>query len=63
MGDRVAWVGVPGSYAGRVLAPTEALMPIPDGVSLEIAAALPLQGMTAHYLVSDTNRSDPATGV
>ena len=35
------WVGVPGSYAGRVLAPTEALMPIPDGVSLEIAAALP----------------------
>ena len=41
VGDRVAWVGVPGSYAGRVLAPTEALMPIPDGVSLEIAAALP----------------------
>ena len=30
-----------GNYAGRVLAPTEALMPIPDGVSLEIAAAPP----------------------
>ena len=54
VGDRVAWVGVPGSYAGRVLAPTEALMPIPDGVSLEIAAALPLQGMTAHYLTHST---------
>ena len=59
VGDRVAWVGVPGSYAGRVLAPTEALMPIPDGVSLEIAAALPLQGMTAHYLVSDTKPLRP----
>ncbi|NDH24392.1 MAG: hypothetical protein EBY49_10720, partial [Actinobacteria bacterium] len=59
VGDRVAWVGVPGSYAGRVLAPTEALMPIPDGVSLETAAALPLQGMTAHYLVSDTKPLRP----
>ena len=59
VGDRVAWVGVPGSYAGRVLAPTEALMPIPEGVSLDIAAALPLQGMTAHYLVSDTKPLQP----
>ena len=59
VGDRVAWVGVPGSYAGRVLAPTEALMPVPDGVSLKIAAALPLQGMTAHYLVSDTKPLRP----
>jgi len=56
VGDRVAWVGVAGSYATRIAAPASSLMAVPDGVSLDIAAALPLQGMTAHYLVSDTYR-------
>ncbi|MAJ88544.1 MAG: NADPH:quinone reductase, partial [Acidimicrobiaceae bacterium] len=59
VGDHVAWVGVPGSYAGHVLAPTDALLSVPDGVSLDIAAAVPLQGMTAHYLVSDTKPLQP----
>jgi NADPH2:quinone reductase len=53
-GERVGWVGVPGSYAERVAAPRDALVPVPDGVSGEQAAAVLLQGMTAHYLAFDS---------
>ena len=49
-GERVAWVNVPGSYAERVAARPDLLVPVPDGVSSEVAAAALLQGMTAHYL-------------
>ncbi|HEY1509460.1 MAG TPA: quinone oxidoreductase [Solirubrobacteraceae bacterium] len=52
--ERVAWSGVPGSYAQRIAAPRNLLVPIPDGVSSEIAAAAILQGMTAHYLAFDS---------
>jgi NADPH2:quinone reductase len=50
IGDRVAWAGVPGSYASHLVAPVDRLLPVPAGLSSETAAALPLQGMTAHYL-------------
>ena len=50
VGQRVAWAGVPGSYATHVLAPAAELVPVPDGVSDQHAAAAMLQGMTAHYL-------------
>ncbi len=53
-GERVGWVAVPGSYAERVAAPRDKLVPIPDGVPNEIAAAALLQGMTAHYLSNDS---------
>jgi NADPH:quinone reductase len=53
-GERVAWVAVPGSYAERVAAPRDKLVPIPEGVSTEVAAASLLQGMTAHYLAADS---------
>ena len=53
-GERVAWVGVAGSYAERVAAQREQLVPVPDGVSDEVAAAALLQGMTAHYLAFDS---------
>jgi NADPH2:quinone reductase len=53
-GERVAWIGVQGSYAELVAADRDQLVPVPDGVSLEIAAAALLQGMTAHYLASDS---------
>jgi NADPH2:quinone reductase len=52
-GQTVAWVSVPGSYAERVVARREQLVPVPDGVSTELAAAVLLQGMTAHYLAFD----------
>ena len=53
-GSRVAWTGIMGSYAEQVLVPAERAVPVPDGVDLEVAAAVTLQGMTAHYLASDT---------
>ncbi len=53
-GERVAWVAVPGSYAERVAAARERLVPVPDGVSPELGAATLLQGMTAHYLAFDS---------
>lgn len=50
IGDRVAWAGVPGSYATHVVAPVDKLVPVPAAVPGPTAAALMLQGMTAHYL-------------
>ena len=54
IGDRVASVGMTGSYAQYALAPAEKLVPIPDGVSFPQAAAAMLQGMTAQYLAYST---------
>ncbi len=53
-GQRVAWVDVRGSYAQKVAADQDKLVPIPDPVSTEVAAAALLQGMTAHYLAFDS---------
>ncbi|MGY1643284.1 quinone oxidoreductase family protein [Geodermatophilus sp. SYSU D00703] len=53
-GERVAWLDVAGSYAGRVAAPRDKLVPVPDGVAADVAAAVLLQGCTAQYLVSDS---------
>ena len=54
VGDRVAWSGILGSYAEYVAGAAEALVPVPDGVGDQNAAAALLQGMTAHYLCYDT---------
>jgi NADPH2:quinone reductase len=53
-GDRVCWVAAPASYAERVLVDPQAAVPVPGGVSSEQAAAVMLQGMTAHYLCTST---------
>ena len=53
-GERVTWTGVAGSYAERIAAPADQLVPVPEGVSSEVAAAALLQGMTAHYLAHDS---------
>ncbi len=53
-GERVAWAHVAGSYAEQVAAPRDMLVPIPDDVEAEVAAAALLQGMTAHYLAADS---------
>lgn len=54
IGDRIAWASAPGSYAERVVVAAEQIMTVPDGIGADVAAALPLQGMTAHYLAVDT---------
>lgn len=53
-GERVAYTGAPGSYAEYALAPAERLVPVPEGISTRDAAAIMLQGMTAHYLAFST---------
>lgn len=54
-GDLVAWAMVNGAgYASQVVVPADRVVPVPDGVDPETAAAAMLQGMTAHYLVETT---------
>lgn len=50
VGDRVAFAGQPGSYAEQVVVDASRLVPVPDDVDLELAAAVMLQGLTAHSL-------------
>lgn len=50
VGDVVAWAEAPGSYAEYVKVAAKHLLPVPAGLDPVTAAALPLQGMTAHYL-------------
>jgi NADPH:quinone reductase len=54
VGDRVAWAGAPGGYAEQALIPASAAVPVPDGVDIQLAAAVMLQGITAHYLSHST---------
>jgi len=54
VGDHVAWTSVLGSYAEYAAVPADRLVPVPQGVSDRDAAAVMLQGMTAHYLCHDT---------
>lgn len=54
VGDRVASASLPGAYAEYAAGPADALVPLPSGVDPRVAAAVMLQGMTAHYLVYTT---------
>ncbi|MDN3483607.1 quinone oxidoreductase [Arthrobacter sp. APC 3897] len=49
-GSRVATAEGGGTYAEYMIMEADKALPVPDGVSFETAAALPMQGMTAHYL-------------
>jgi NADPH2:quinone reductase len=51
VGDRVASVGLSGAYAEAVAAPVDELVPVPGEVGTDVAAAILLQGVTAHYLL------------
>lgn len=59
VGDRVAYTGVRGAYAERAAVPADRLVTVPEGLDLETAAALMLQGMTAHYLAFDSYALEP----
>lgn len=53
VGDRVAWVFVPHSYAERIVASVEALVRIPEGIKDQTAASLMMQGLTASHFATD----------
>jgi len=63
IGDRVAWCGVPGTYAEFAIAPVARLIAIPDGVTTRQAAAAMLQGMTAHYLAYSAYAIQPKDAI
>lgn len=54
VGQRVAWASARGSYATHAIVPAGSAVPLPNEVSSEEAAAVMLQGMTAHYLSHHT---------
>ncbi len=54
VGDRVAWSFAIGSYAELVTIPADQAVAVPDRIGDDVAAAVMLQGMTAHYLARDT---------
>lgn len=54
VGDRVAWASTSSSYAEQVVLGRSDAYSVPAGVALETAAALMLQGLTAHYLSTST---------
>jgi NADPH2:quinone reductase len=53
-GDRVAYCGIPGSYAEYASVPADRLVKVPAELDFDTAAAAMLQGMTAHYLCRST---------
>lgn len=63
VGDRVSWDNAPGSYAEFVSVDASDAVRLPDGIDVVQAAALPLQGMTAHYLVNSTFEVRPGHDV
>src|SRR4051794_24803221 len=54
VGQRVAYTMARGAYAGYAAVPAKLIVPLPDAVSFDDAAAIMLQGMTAHYLSHST---------
>ncbi|WP_249865317.1 quinone oxidoreductase family protein [Paenibacillus konkukensis] len=62
-GDRVAFADVPFANAELVSAPADRLIPLPYDISFEQAAAILLQGLTAHYLVHDSYHVRPGDDV
>ena len=64
VGDRVAWAMVNGTgYTSVTAVPADRVVPVPEGVSTEQAAAVLLQGMTAHYLCESTHPVQPGEDV
>lgn len=54
VGDRVAY-SVFGSYAEYTAVPAAKLLPVPDGVGVDVATSCVVQGLTAHYLTSSAH--------
>jgi NADPH2:quinone reductase len=54
VGTRVAWTGIAGSYATHVIVPAERAIALPPAIESRTAAAVLLQGLTAHYLAHST---------
>lgn len=63
VGDRVAYASADGAYSAERNIATKHLVKVPDGISLETAAAMMLKGMTAQYLLLQTYRVRPGSTI
>ena len=63
VGDRVAYAGPLGSYAGERLIAADQVVRLPDGIDDRIAAAMMLKGLTVHYLLHWTHAVQPGDAV
>lgn len=63
VGDKVSFGDVPFANAELVAVPVTHAIPLPDEISFETAAAILLQGMTAHYLATDSYPVKPGETV
>jgi NADPH2:quinone reductase len=61
VGDRVAYASADGAYAAERNVETKNLVKVPEGISLETAAAMMLKGMTAQYLLLQTYLVKPGS--
>jgi len=59
LGQRVAWVYAPGSYAERIAILEDALVPIPDAIDDRSAAAIMMQGLTASHFAIEFHPVQP----
>ncbi|MGO4290179.1 quinone oxidoreductase family protein [Chitinophaga sp. RAB17] len=62
-GDRVAFADVPFANATLVAVPVTHAIPLPEDISFDTAAAVLLQGLTAHYLATDSHKTQPGETV
>lgn len=63
VGDRIATTGARNTYASHFIVAEAEAAHVPEGVDLETAAALPLQGCTAHYLATSAATPQPGETV
>src|ERR687894_123316 len=56
VGDRVVTLLGTGGYAAYAVAPARNLIPIPDGMDFDEAAAIPLQGLTAYHVLETSGQ-------
>ncbi|HTO30622.1 MAG TPA: quinone oxidoreductase [Pararhizobium sp.] len=61
VGDRVAYASSDGAYSSERNIEVSQLVKVPDGITLETAAAMMLKGMTAQYLLNQTFKVGPET--
>ncbi|NNC91027.1 MAG: quinone oxidoreductase [Acidimicrobiia bacterium] len=61
VGDRVAFTSIMGAYAEQIVVPAARLVAVPDAMETPTAAAIMLQGLTAHYLAFDTFQLEPGS--
>lgn len=59
VGDRVVSFNLRGSYAELAVVPAERVITVPDDIGTDVAAAVMLQGLTAHYLVTSVYALQP----